>query len=83
MRVKPFYGNDKKQKFTENEAIPETIIDAYVQKIIYDHGTFIWILTPGISDTPKFTLTAKKTRKKRLENNKTMCYGNCCTGSDR
>lgn len=40
----------KMKAFDENAKIPETIIDHYVDKIIYDKGTFMWILNPRLGN---------------------------------
>lgn len=36
----------KMKAFDESRKIPKTIIDYYVEQIIYDKGVFTWILNP-------------------------------------
>lgn len=67
--------------FSRKEPIPETIIDAYVQKIIYDHGTFTWILSPGVCSVPSVSLQSNGRAKKTDVPNVTMCCANSSTGS--
>lgn len=72
----------KMKAFDESRKIPKTIIDYYVEQIIYDKGVFTWILNPVTGNKMENILidTGKLKRNGHIENS--MCHVNSSTGSN-
>ena len=49
-RVESLNAFIKMQAFDPNRKIPETLIDAFVERIIYDKGVFSWYLKPKVGN---------------------------------
>lgn len=72
----------KMKAFDEDEKIPEDIIDHYVERIIYDKGTFTWILSPRLGnkvssikiDGSSLKKNKGLTNSTRLVDSSTGCY---------
>jgi hypothetical protein len=68
------------EAYQEDTAIPETIIEKYVQEITVDKDVFTWKLSPNISATDSLSIDARGIDKKGKESSKSMYRVNCCTG---
>ena len=71
----------KVQAFDPRAKIPETMIDAFVDRIVFDKGVFSWYLNPKLGnetfkiDTSDFKKSMLKAQKKTLlANPSTGCY---------
>ena len=73
----------KMKAFDEKKKIPSTVIDYYVDRIVFDKGVFTWILNPRLGNEfcdIKIDATGLK-KNKHLEN--LVCGVNSSTGSYR
>lgn len=72
----------KMKCFSKKEKIPESIIEKYVEKIIFYKDDFEWYLRPTIGNVDFLSIDAKNMKKGTHELEKTMCYVPSSTGSD-
>lgn len=73
----------KMKAFSKKEKIPETIIEKYVEKIIFYKDDFEWYLRPAIGNVDFLSVDTKNMKKGTHELEKTMCYVPSSTGSDK
>ena len=71
----------KMKAFNPRAKIPETLIDAFVERIVYDKGVFNWYLRPKVGnqtfavDTTDWKKSMLKNQKKTLQvHSSTGCY---------
>ena len=68
------------EAFDPRAKIPETLIDAFVDRIIYDKGTFSWYLNPKLGNE-RFDIDTSTWKKSMLK--KTNAGAVSSTGSYR
>ena len=67
------------QAFDPRVQIPETLIDAFVDRIVFDKGVFSWYLNPKLGNetfkvgTSDFKKSMLKVQKTLLANSSTGC----------
>lgn len=66
--------------FNEKSKIPSTIIDYYVERIIFDKGEFTWILNPGLGNQYSNLKFDTNGLKKKQSINNAMCRVEHSTG---
>ncbi len=66
--------------FDANSKIPSTIIDHYVEKIIFDNDVFTWILNPALGNELQRLSIDASGMKKSKKIHELLCYAECCTG---
>lgn len=71
----------KMEIFSEKAAVPDTIIDKYVEKIIVNKNVFSWYLNPNFYDGEPLKIDTNKYNAKNNFSEKTMCDVNSSTGS--
>jgi len=66
--------------------IPETVIDNFVDRVVFDHGDFIWYLNPTFGNEV-YSQTTSDWKKKQLStassDTKDTSYACCCSGCNR
>ena len=80
-RIESLFEFVKMQAFDPRAKIPETMIDAFVDRVIYDKGVFSWYLNPKLGndsfkvDTTDWKKNMLKAQKKTLPaDTSTGCY---------
>ena len=76
----------KMKAFDEKSSVPSTIIDRYVEKIIFDKDKFTWVLNPRLGNENQKVNMCIDNKNNSCYNNGssvTMCYDEASTGSYR
>lgn len=75
----------KMTAFDARAKIPDTVIDNFVDQIVFDHGAFIWYLNPTYGNEVYKQEASDWKKKQHLQslNDKTTSSACCSTGSDR
>lgn len=76
----------KMKAFDEKSSVPSTIIDRYVEKIIFDKDKFTWVLNPRLGNEKQTVNMCIDNKNNSCYNNGssvTMCYDEASTGSYR
>ena len=68
--------------FAKSRKIPSTIIDAYVERIVFDKGDFTWILNPRLGNNMS-TIVVSESEFPRQTQGNLMCSAYASTGSYR
>ncbi len=68
--------------FDPRGKIPEALIDAFVEKVIYDKGAFIWYLNPKLGNQ-RFYIDTTDWKKCRTKDQKIMIPDHGSTGCNR
>ena len=68
--------------FAKTKKIPSTIIDAYVERIVFDKGDFTWILSPRLGNKVDSIVVSEKDFPRQTQGN-LMCSAYASTGSDQ
>ncbi|MDD7664791.1 MAG: hypothetical protein PUJ25_04250, partial [Lachnospiraceae bacterium] len=65
--------------------IPETVIDNFVDRVVYDHGEFIWYLNPSFGNEAYKQTTSDWKKKQHLQslNDKVTLSACCSIGSNQ
>ena len=71
----------KMKAFDEKAKIPETIIDHYVDRIVYDKGTFTWYLNPRLGNKVSSIKVDGSSLKKTSILENATCHADSSTGS--
>ena len=71
----------KMKAFDEKSKIPSTVIDQYVEQIIYDKGVFTWILNPSLGNECQRLEMDTSEWKKGYITDKLLCRDTGSTGS--
>ena len=72
----------KMKVFDEKSSIPSTIIDRYVEKIIFDKDKFTWILNPRLgNEKQKVNMCIENKHMYNDGSTAVMCYDEASTGS--
>ena len=66
--------------FAKSRKIPSTIIDAYVERIVFDKGDFTWILNPRLGNKTS-TIVVNDSEFPRQAQGNLMCSAYASTGS--
>ena len=66
--------------FAKSRKIPSTIIDAYVERIVFDKGDFTWILNPRLGNKTS-TVVVNDSEFPRQAQGNVMCSAYASTGS--
>ena len=69
----------KMKAFDPRAKIPETVINAFVDRIIFDKGVFSWYLNPRVGNAT-FNIDTTDWKKNKAVSLKTTCHGNASTG---
>lgn len=74
----------KMTAFDARAKIPDTVIDNFVDQIVFDHGAFIWYLNPTYGNEVYKQEASDWKKKQHLQslNDKTTSSACCSTGSD-
>ena len=70
----------KMKAFDPRAKIPETLIDAFVERIVYDKGVFNWYLRPKVGNQI-FAVDTTDWKKNMLKNQKKTPWAYSSTGS--
>ena len=75
----------KMTAFDARAKIPDTVIDNFVDQIVFDHGAFIWYLNPTYGNEVYKQEASDWKKKQHLQslNDKTTSSACCSTGSYR
>ena len=75
----------KMTAFDARSKIPDTVIDNFVDQIVFDHGAFIWYLNPVFGNEAYKQDSSDWKKKQHLQslNDKTTSSACCSTGSYR
>ena len=68
--------------FDAKRKIPSTIIDQYVEQIIFDKGVFTWILNPALGNQYQRLSIDTSGMKKNQTSPKLLCCADTSTGCD-
>ena len=66
--------------FDAKRKIPSTIIDQYVEQIIFDKGVFTWILNPALGNQYQRLSIDTSGMKKNQTSPKLLCCADTSTG---
>lgn len=69
--------------FNSKRKVPSTIIDRYVDKIVFDKGVFTWILNPRIGNKLLDVKVDASGISKQKHCGNSMCFADASTGSYR
>ena len=81
-RIESLFEFAKMQAFDPRAKIPETMIDAFVDRVIYDKGVFSWYLNPKLGND-SFKVDTTDWKKNMLKAQKKTLPAHNSTGSDR
>ena len=65
--------------YAKSRKIPSTIIDAYVERIVFDKGDFTWILNPRLGNKTS-AITVRDSEFPRQAQGNVMCSAYASTG---
>lgn len=72
----------KMQAFDPRKKLPESLIDAFVDRVVYDKGVFNWYLNPKLGNEV-FAFDTSDLKKSMLKNHKMLLPVQSSTGSYR
>ena len=81
-RIESLFEFVKMQAFDPRAKIPETMIDAFVDRVIFDKGVFSWYLNPKLGND-SFKVDTTDWKKNMLKAQKKTLPAHNSTGSDR
>ena len=78
-RIKSLTEFIKMKAFDPRAKVPDTVVDGFVERIIYDKGVFSWYLNPSVGNAA-FSVDTTDWKKKMFKANKMVYPSQCIAG---